>query len=126
MKEATRFYSGLFGAQPTSVEKGYAKWQLDDPGVNYAISANSSLERTGLDHLGIQAETEDEFRVLARRLHTTSLEVEDQAKVHCCYAVSDKSNVVDPAGLSWEAFLTHGKSPHWETRLYGPKDGDQA
>ncbi len=122
--EAIRFYSALFAASPTSIKDGYAKWMLNDPSVNFAVSVSSSEERTGLDHVGIQAETEEEFHALGQRLLETKRNTVDQHNVHCCYAIGDKSTVVDPAGLEWETFITHGESPHWAT-TYGEPNEDQ-
>ncbi len=110
----------MFAVSPTSIKDGYAKWILDDPSVNFAVSVSSSEERTGLDHVGIQAETEAEFHALGQRLRETKCNIVDEHKVHCCYAIGDKSTVVDPAGLEWETFLTHGESPHWATTYVEP------
>ncbi len=120
--EAIRFYSALFAASPSAIKDGYAKWMLDDPRVNFAVSVSSSEERTGLDHVGIQAETEDEFLALCQRLRDTKRNIDDEHRVHCCYVISDKATVVDPAGLAWETFLTHGESPHWATRPVEPNE----
>jgi catechol 2,3-dioxygenase-like lactoylglutathione lyase family enzyme len=121
LDEAIEFYSALFAASPTSIKDGYAKWMVDDPGLNFAVSVNSSAGRTGLHHVGIQAETEEEFHALAQRLLETKRHTVDEHHVHCCYAIGDKSTVVDPAGLEWETFITHGESPHWATRQVEPQ-----
>ena len=122
LEQAIGFYSSFFAAEPSAVKEGYAKWMLDDPRVNFAVSIRTSEERTGLDHLGIQVETDEEFRDLGRRLHRASGAVEEEGCVQCCYAVSEKANVVDPAGLVWETFLTRGESPHWSTRPVEPDE----
>ena len=108
LDEAIRFYSALFAVSPTSIKDGYAKWMLDDPSVNFAVSVSSSEERTGLGHVGIQAETEEEFHALGLRLRETKCNIVDEHKVHCCYAIGDKSTVVDPAGLEWDRFKLRG------------------
>jgi len=126
LQDAIAFYSNLFSSTPASVKDGYAKWMLDNPPLNFAASVSSSPERTGLDHLGLQAETKDEFEVLGRRLEKTGRETFDEPNVHCCYAISDKSTVVDPAGLEWETFLTRGSSPHWTTRPVEPGESTSA
>ena len=115
MDEAIRFYGNLFNAPPTAVRDDYAKWFLDDPGINFAVSLNTSPDRTGLDHVGIQADTRDEFAALDQRLQENEPDADVEGCVHCCYAVSDKTSVVDPAGLVWETYVTHSDSEHWET-----------
>ena len=112
LDEAIRFYSALFAVSPTSIKDGYAKWMLDDPGLNFAVSVNSSAGRTGLHHVGMQAETEEEFHALGQRLLETKRNTHDEHHVHCCYAIGDKSTVVDLAGLEWETFITRGESTH--------------
>lgn len=108
LAEAIRFYSTLFAAKP-SVEKGdYAKWMLDDPRVNFAITMRGRV--AGLDHLGIQVENEAELGEVYDRLSRADRPIVDQGNVTCCYAKSTKSWITDPAGISWETFLTHGGS----------------
>lgn len=100
------FYATLFGATPTVRKVDYAKWMLDDPRVNFAISARG--RRVGLDHLGIQAETNDELSAIAARLAAAGESIVDQQQTVCCYARSDKAWVTDPSGIAWESFVTHG------------------
>lgn len=102
------FYSTLFGAAPSVVKSDYAKWMLDDPRVNFAITARGHAP--GVDHLGIQVETEAELAEVQRRLNAADGPVRDQGAVTCCYAQSEKSWITDPQGVSWEAFLTSGAS----------------
>lgn len=102
------FYSGLFGTEPTVRKPDYAKWMLDDPRVNFALSARGRA--AGLDHLGIQAESEDELRAVQARLNGTGSAVLDQGATTCCYAKSQKSWVFDPQGIAWETFFTTGES----------------
>lgn len=102
------FYSGLFGAEPNVRKPDYAKWMLDDPRVNFALSARGRA--AGLDHLGIQAESEDELRAVQARLNGTGSAVLDQGATTCCYAKSQKSWVFDPQGIAWETFFTTGES----------------
>lgn len=106
MAPAIDFYSILFGAPPTVVKPDYAKWMLDDPRVNLAISSRSRA--IGIDHVGIQVDAPDELAALATRLKAAGNETFDQAATTCCYANSDKSWVTDPAGVRWETFFTHG------------------
>src|SRR5258707_286546 len=102
------FYSALFAAQPAVVKPDYAKWMLDDPRVNFAISSRG--RPPGLDHLGIQVETQTELREVYGRLDQAGRPVLDQGETTCCYARSEKSWVDDPAGISRETFLTTGES----------------
>ncbi len=109
------FYSTLFGTGPTVSKPDYAKWMLEDPKVNFAISARGA--EAGLDHVGIQVDTEDELRVLANRLKDAGETTRDQESASCCYAQSHKSWISDPSGLRWETFFTFG-----EATTYGEDD----
>ena len=102
------FYSNLFAAEPAVVKDDYAKWMLDDPKVNFAISTRSGAP--GVDHLGIQVETGDELGELAGRLKAAGDVTRDQEATTCCYAKSDKAWVNDPSGLRWETFHTFGEA----------------
>lgn len=106
---SVRFYSALFAAEPTVLKPDYAKWMLEDPRVNFAISARGGAA-IGLDHLGIQAEDEAELAEVYSRLEAADTPVLEQGDVTCCYANSEKSWIIDPSGIAWEAFLTHGTS----------------
>jgi hypothetical protein len=101
------FYSTLFGSAPTVIKDDYAKWMLDDPCVNFAISSRAP-GAVGLDHLGIQVDSAEELAELAGRLKTAGETTRDQEAATCCYARSDKSWVDDPSGLRWETFHTFG------------------
>jgi catechol 2,3-dioxygenase-like lactoylglutathione lyase family enzyme len=102
------FYSTLFGARPTVVKDDYAKWMLDDPRVNFAIS--DRVKVAGVDHLGIQVENGEELAELAGRLKAAGEVTRDQEATTCCYAKSDKAWVNDPSGLRWETFHTFGEA----------------
>jgi catechol 2,3-dioxygenase-like lactoylglutathione lyase family enzyme len=106
LDRAIGFYSILFDAAPTVIRTDYAKWMLDDPRVNLAIS--SRARATGIDHVGIQVDSAAELGELAARLKAAGNETFDQDATTCCYAKSDKSWVTDPAGVRWETFFTHG------------------
>jgi catechol 2,3-dioxygenase-like lactoylglutathione lyase family enzyme len=108
LTQSVRFYTTLFGAEPTVVKPDYAKWMLDDPRVNFAISAHG--RPAGVDHIGIQTETSQELSELATRLKAAGAETFDEAATTCCYAQSDKSWVSDPAGVRWETFFTFGEA----------------
>ena len=106
------FYSKLFDAEPTRVEADYAKWMLEDPRVNFAISTRGS--KIGVDHLGIQTETEEELGELRARAVAAGMTLLDEGETSCCYARSDKYWLQDPQGLAWEGFRTLADVP-----LYG-------
>jgi catechol 2,3-dioxygenase-like lactoylglutathione lyase family enzyme len=107
LAESIRFYSTLFGAEPTVRKDDYAKWMLDDPRVNFAVSKTGIA--VGLDHLGIQVESTDDLGEIARRLSDAAQPVLEQKDAACCYARSDKAWATDPQGLSWETFFTTGE-----------------
>lgn len=100
------FYATLFGVEPTVLKDDYAKWMLDDPRVNFAISSRGRAG--GVDHLGIQVDSREELAEIAGRLKAAGQITVDQEATTCCYAKSDKSWVSDPAGLRWETFHTFG------------------
>jgi predicted lactoylglutathione lyase len=108
LQHSIQFYSALFDARPSVVKTDYAKWMLDDPRVNFAISTRG--RQPGLDHLGIQAEDKEELNQIYARLHEAGNNVIEQGQTRCCYAQSEKSWIEDPAGISWEAFFTTGES----------------
>ena len=110
---AVGFYSALFATKPAVVKHDYAKWMLDDPHVNFAISSRGGSP--GLDHLGIQVESEDELQDVYSRLRGAEQKVVEEGKTTCCYAKSEKSWVDDPAGISWETFFTTGESTNYGT-----------
>ena len=102
------FYSALFAAQPAVIKADYAKWMLDDPRVNFAISTRG--RQPGLDHLGIQVEDASELNEVYARLRQAGGNIIEQGQTACCYARSEKSWIDDPAGIAWETFLTTGES----------------
>lgn len=105
---AISFYSTLFDATPQVVKSDYAKWIVDDPRVNFAVS--SRARAVGIDHVGIEVDSSAELTKLAARLQAAGARTFDQQATTCCYAQSDKSWVADPAGVRWESFYTHGES----------------
>lgn len=115
------FYQTLFGAQPGVVKDDYAKWMLDDPRVNFAISKRSA--KAGVDHVGIQVDSAEELAELAGRLHAAGETTRDQEATTCCYARSDKAWVQDPSGLHWETFYTFADAPVYGEDLV-PAAGD--
>jgi predicted enzyme related to lactoylglutathione lyase len=108
LQHSIGFYSALFAAEPAVVKPDYAKWMLEDPRVNFAISTRG--RQPGLDHLGIQVESNDELHEVYARLHKAGGEVIEQGETACCYAKSEKSWIDDPAGIAWETFHTIGES----------------
>jgi predicted enzyme related to lactoylglutathione lyase len=117
IERSVGFYSALFAARPSVVKTDYAKWMLDDPRVNFAISTRG--REPGLDHLGIQVENADELQEVYARLHQAGGNIVEQREAACCYAKSDKSWIDDPAGISWETFHTTG-----ESTVYGDGSGE--
>jgi len=116
LQQSIRFYSALFAAQPAVKKDDYAKWMLDDPRVNFAISTRAA--KTGLDHLGIQAENSNELEELGIRLAQADVAITTQKGASCCYAKSDKYWTIDPQGVAWESFHTLDAVPMYgeETR----------
>lgn len=104
-----RYYTALFDAEPTIVRDDYAKWALEDPRVNFAISNRTG--KLGIDHLGIQVETDAELAEMQKRLANADLPMQSQAATNCCYATSNKHWSVDPQGVAWESFHTLGSAP---------------
>ncbi|WP_430402133.1 ArsI/CadI family heavy metal resistance metalloenzyme [Hyphomonas sp.] len=102
------FYSTLFSAEPTVLKGDYAKWMLDDPRVNLAISQRGAT--AGVEHLGIQVETGDELAEVYERLRDADASVLEEGATNCCYAKSEKRWVQDPSGVAWEVFHTTGDS----------------
>ena len=117
MSHSIGFYSALFAANPTVVKPDYAKWMLDDPRVNFAISTRGRA--VGLDHLGIQVENTGELQEVYARLREAGGNVVEQGQTTCCYAKSEKSWIDDPAGIAWETFHTTG-----ESTVYGDGSGE--
>jgi len=109
LAKSITFYSVLFGAKPSVVKPDYAKWMLDDPKVNLAISQRDRVA-PGVDHLGIQVETDGELHELASRLKSAGEVTRDQEATTCCYAQSNKAWVNDPSGVRWETFYTFGEA----------------
>ncbi len=119
LQHSIGFYSALFATQPSVVKTDYAKWMLDDPRVNFAISTRG--REPGLDHLGIQVEDKAELQEVYARLRQAGGTVIEQGDTACCYAKSEKSWIDDPAGISWETFRTTGESTD-----YGDGTGERA
>jgi hypothetical protein len=107
--KAVGFYSALFAAKPTVVKGDYAKWMLDDPRINFAISTRGG--KPGVDHLGIQTDNAEELFELKARARAADLALLDEGETTCCYARSEKHWVTDPQGIAWEHFHTLDSIP---------------
>ena len=116
---SVRFYSQLFAANPTVHKPDYAKWMLDDPRVNFAISRRDG--KPGVQHLGIQVEDREELEEVYKRLRRAERPVIEEGETTCCYAHSEKSWIDDPQGVQWETFLTTGESTVYGTDEIRPK-----
>jgi catechol 2,3-dioxygenase-like lactoylglutathione lyase family enzyme len=115
LDQSIAFYSSLFGTEPTTTKADYAKWILEDPRVNFAISSKAGVN-LGVEHLGIQAENADELSDIYAKLQASGRPVLNEGEAQCCYAQSSKNWVTDPDGVIWEAFHSHG-----ELTSYGEK-----
>jgi len=109
LAQSVRFYSTLFAVEPTVLKPDYAKWMLEDPRVNFAISTGAG-HGAGISHLGIQAEDEGELAEVYDRLAQAERPVVEEKATTCCYARSDKQWIADPQGVPWETFYTYGES----------------
>lgn len=116
LDRSIRFYNALFGAEPTVLRDDYAKWRLEDPRVNFAISTSTAA--AGLDHLGIEVDAHSELEEVARRARSAAIPVVDEPGAHCCYARSNKHWFADPEALKWELFHTFG-----QLETYGAERG---
>jgi hypothetical protein len=109
LADSVGFYSKLFAAEPTRLESDYAKWMLDDPRINFAISTRGS--KPGLDHLGFQVDDAADLAELKSRAESADLALRDEGETTCCYARSEKHWVTDPQGIAWEHFHTLAAIP---------------
>jgi len=130
LDSSIRFYTTLFGAAPSVLKPDYAKWMLDDPRVNFAISQRD--RRAGVDHLGLQAEDANELAAIGARLQAADADALAEKGTTCCYAHSDKFWAEDPQGVRWESFHTHGEATTYTsapdesgTSCCGPATGKQ-
>ena len=119
LSASIRFYRELFNAEPIVTKDDYAKWMLEDPRVNFAISQRARA--TGVDHLGIQVENRTELTEVYERLKKAEGPVTEEGETTCCYAQSEKSWIRDPQGIEWETFLTIGESTVYGTDVITPK-----
>ncbi|MCE4555643.1 ArsI/CadI family heavy metal resistance metalloenzyme [Pelomonas cellulosilytica] len=122
LQASVAFYAKLFGAAPTRLEADYAKWMLDDPRINFAISSRGG--KPGVDHLGIQVDTPEELAELKARAREADTALLDEGATTCCYAQSEKHWVTDPQGIAWEQFQTLADIPTFSaTQAAAPQAG---
>jgi len=118
LEKSIQFYSAMFGATPSKQKSDYAKWVLDDPRINFAISSRGA--KVGLDHLGLQVDSTEELEALREQMKAADLTLFDEDETTCCYAASEKSWVKDPSGIPWEAYHTMADAELFST----PKPGE--
>ncbi|QQR91679.1 MAG: glyoxalase/bleomycin resistance/dioxygenase family protein [Myxococcales bacterium] len=104
LEQAIQFYSALFGVKPSKSKSDYAKWMLEDPKLNFAISTRANV--LGVDHLGIQAEDASELEAMREQAEQAGLALRHEGESVCCYARSEKSWLTDPSGVAWETYQT--------------------
>ena len=119
LDDAVKFYSTMFGAQPVKLKSDYAKWLLEDPRVNFAISARG--RKPGLDHLGVQVDEDSDLAEVRARVQKADMKTYDEGETTCCYAKADKTWLIDPAGIAWEAYRTMG-----DAEMYGREQSLEA
>lgn len=121
LDQSVKFYTAVFGNEPSVVKDDYAKWALEDPSLNFAISTRAT--KHGLDHIGLQAEDDAELQAIRQRLEQAGIQGQAQEATTCCYAQSDKYWVQDPAGIAWESFHTLASAPTFGGEAETEKQG---
>ncbi|MEH6758443.1 MAG: ArsI/CadI family heavy metal resistance metalloenzyme [Parasphingorhabdus sp.] len=116
IQKSAAFYSKLFGTDPIVLKDDYAKWMLDDPCVNFALSSHDGAHR-GIEHVGIQVDDAEELAEVYDRMRDAGQPIFDEGATVCCYAQSDKNWTADPDGIAWEAFLTQGEETEYGNRV---------
>jgi catechol 2,3-dioxygenase-like lactoylglutathione lyase family enzyme len=109
LNQSIRFYSTVFGAEPTVTKPDYAKWMLEDPRINFAISSRGTVP--GINHLGLQVDSDEEFKAMREQLMAADSGIVEETGANCCYAKSDKYWVTDPQGIAWETYHSLGSIP---------------
>ncbi len=113
LEKGIQYYTALFGVAPSRRKDGYVQWLLEDPQLNFVIE--ESAKNQGLNHLGLQADSEEELAGIYQRFDATGGPTTERGKTQCCYAVSDKGWARDPAGIAWEGFFTHHEAQNYGT-----------
>ena len=124
LEQSIRFYSALFGAEPAVTKPDYAKWMLEDPRINFAVSNRRA--KAGVDHLGLQAENGAELEEIGSRLAQADVSITAQKGANCCYAKSDKYWTIDPQGIAWESFHTLDSVPLYGSETRSPATTERA
>jgi catechol 2,3-dioxygenase-like lactoylglutathione lyase family enzyme len=120
LQASIAFYTKLFATEPSRVESDYAKWMLEDPRINFAVSTRGS--KPGIDHLGIQADSEEELAELKARAQAADMALLDEGETSCCYARSDKYWITDPQGIAWEHYRTLSNIPVFSEKPSASED----
>jgi predicted lactoylglutathione lyase len=123
LNSSTEFYNILFGVEPTVLKDDYAKWMLEDPRINFSIDV--SKKQSGVNHVGLQADTMEELETIQSRLREAREKTFDQPDAECCYAKSSKTWVRDPDNVTWETFVTHAEITHYGND-WGPDDPESS
>jgi catechol 2,3-dioxygenase-like lactoylglutathione lyase family enzyme len=123
LEDGIRFYSAVFGAQPTVAKADYAKWMVEDPRLNFAISSRGG--KPGVNHLGFQLDSDEELKAMHAQLAAADAGLAEEIGVSCCYSKSDKYWITDPAGVAWETYRTLGSVPMFGGDAQGACCGDQ-
>lgn len=121
LQKSIDFYNTLFATEPTTIKQDYAKWMLDDPRINFSISQSS--KSSGINHIGLQADSVAELSEIQERLYAAEQETFEQPAAECCYAQSTKTWVRDPDEVAWETFVTHGSITHYGSDGVPESDG---
>ena len=121
LEQNVRFYSTVFGVQPTVAKLDYAKWMLEDPRINFAISKRGA--KAGVDHLGFQVDSDEELSALRQQVASAEIAALDQPDATCCYARSDKYWITDPQGIAWETYRTLGEAEIYGTETKKAEEG---
>ena len=120
LDQGIAFYSALFGAEPSKVKEDYAKWMLEDPRINFAISTHV---KNGVDHLGLQVDSAEELAAVRARIEAADMTTFDEGETVCCYARAEKTWVKDTAGVPWEAYHTMEDAELFSGREKQPSQG---
>ena len=123
LEQSTRFYSAMFGIAPTVLKDDYAKWMLDDPRINFAISERANAQ--GVNHLGFQADSAEELEEIHTRLQSADTSITAEKGANCCYAKSDKYWVQDPTGIAWESFRSLDTMPFYGEQSHKGAAGEE-
>jgi catechol 2,3-dioxygenase-like lactoylglutathione lyase family enzyme len=124
LDQSQHFYSRLFGQEPSVLKDDYAKWMLDDPGLNFSITASAS--KRGIQHLGLQLDSVADLAAIRDRLQRSGEATIEQPETECCYARSSKSWAKDPDDVSWETFVTHEQLSRFGSGAVAVDDGNPA